>query len=47
MVVLPDHVWACRRLTSYQELFRYNVRKLIETAKAAGVEAKAVASDAH
>jgi zinc/manganese transport system substrate-binding protein len=41
MVVLPDHVNGVPEAKSYQELFRYNVAKLIETAKAAGVEAKA------
>ena len=38
MVVLPDHVHGVPEATSYQELFRYNVRKLIETARAAGVQ---------
>jgi zinc/manganese transport system substrate-binding protein len=42
MVVLPDHVNGVAEAKSYQELFRYNVAKLIETAKAAGVEAKPV-----
>lgn len=40
MVVLPDHVLGVPEADSYQRLFRYDVDKLIETAKAAGVEAK-------
>jgi zinc/manganese transport system substrate-binding protein len=50
MVVLPDHVNGVPEASSYQELFRYDVKKLMETAKAAGVEAKAAATektDAH
>ena len=49
MVILPDHVNGVPEVTSYQELFRYDVRKLMETAKAAGVEPKAqpASSDAH
>src|SRR5947207_1812629 len=43
MVVLPDHVNGVPEVRTYQELFRYNVNKLIETAKAAGVEPKAAA----
>ena len=38
MVVLPDHVNGVPEASSYQELFRYDVRKLIETARAAGME---------
>jgi ABC-type Zn uptake system ZnuABC Zn-binding protein ZnuA len=38
MVVLPDHVNGVPEATRYQELFRYDVNKLVETAKAAGVE---------
>jgi len=40
MVVLPDHVLGVPEADSYQKLFRYGVDKLIETAKAAGVQAK-------
>ena len=40
MVVLPDHVLGLPEVDSYQKLFRYDVDKLIETAKAAGVAAK-------
>jgi zinc/manganese transport system substrate-binding protein len=48
MVVLPDHVNGVPETSSYQELFRYNVRKLIETARAAGVEPKSAEKpDAH
>jgi zinc/manganese transport system substrate-binding protein len=42
MVVLPDHVLGVPEADSYQKLFRYDVEKLIEAAKATGVEAKAV-----
>ncbi len=37
MVVLPDHVLGLPEADSYQNLFRYDVAKLIETAKAAGI----------
>jgi zinc/manganese transport system substrate-binding protein len=40
MVVLPDHVLGVPEADSYQALFRYDVDKLIETARAAGVEPK-------
>jgi zinc/manganese transport system substrate-binding protein len=40
MVVLPDHVNGVPEADTYQKLFRYDVSKLIETAKAAGVEPK-------
>jgi ABC-type Zn uptake system ZnuABC Zn-binding protein ZnuA len=46
MVVLPDHVLGLPQATSYQELFRYDVDKLIETAKAAGVEPRPVTPEA-
>jgi len=38
MVVLPDHVNGVPEVRTYQDLFRYDVRKLIETARAAGVQ---------
>jgi len=41
MVVLPDHVLGVPEVGTYQELFRYNVKKLIETAEAAGVKSAA------
>jgi ABC-type Zn uptake system ZnuABC Zn-binding protein ZnuA len=41
MVILPDHVLGVPQATSYQQLFRYDVDKLIETAKAAGIQPKA------
>ncbi len=40
MVVLPDHVLGVPEADSYQAVFRYNVAKLIETAKAAGITGK-------
>ena len=40
MIVLPDHVLGVPEADSYQKLFRYDVDKLIETAKAAGAEPK-------
>jgi ABC-type Zn uptake system ZnuABC Zn-binding protein ZnuA len=42
MVVLPDHVLGVPEADTYQKLFRYDVDKLIETAKAAGIEPKAM-----
>ena len=42
MVVLPDHVLGVPEADTYQRLFRYDTDKLIEAAKAAGVEAKPV-----
>jgi ABC-type Zn uptake system ZnuABC Zn-binding protein ZnuA len=41
LVILPDHVLGVPEADSYQKLFRYDVDKLIETAKAAGIEPKA------
>ena len=38
MVVLPDHVNGVPEVRTYQDLFRYDVNKIIETARAAGVE---------
>jgi zinc/manganese transport system substrate-binding protein len=37
MIVLPDHVNGIPGVDTYQKLFRHNVERLIETAKAAGV----------
>jgi zinc/manganese transport system substrate-binding protein len=42
MVVLPDHVNGVPGTETYQKLFRYDVAKLIEAAKAAGVVAAEV-----
>jgi zinc/manganese transport system substrate-binding protein len=46
MVVLPDHVLGVPEADTYQKLFRHDVNKLIETAKAAGVEPKPVTAAA-
>jgi zinc/manganese transport system substrate-binding protein len=40
LLVLPDHVDGKPEADSYQNLFRSNIRKLIEAAKAAGIEPK-------
>src|SRR4051812_48548957 len=40
MIVLPDHVLGMPAADSYQNLFRYDVRKLIDAAQAAGVQPK-------
>jgi len=40
MVILPDHVLGVPEARTYQDLFRYDADKLIETAKAAGVTPK-------
>jgi hypothetical protein len=37
-ITLPDHVNGVSEADSYQDLFRYDVHKLIETAKAAGIQ---------
>ena len=47
MVVLPDHVNGVPAVDTYQKLFRYDVEKLIETAKAAGVQPKPVPAGAE
>jgi zinc/manganese transport system substrate-binding protein len=38
---LPDHVNGVPEVTSYQDLFRYNVGRIIDAAKAAGIPPKA------
>jgi zinc/manganese transport system substrate-binding protein len=38
LLVLPDHVNGMPEADSYQNLFRFNVRKLIDAAKAAGMQ---------
>jgi ABC-type Zn uptake system ZnuABC Zn-binding protein ZnuA len=40
MVVLPDHVNGVAGVDTYAKLFQYDTQKLIETAKAAGVQPK-------
>jgi zinc/manganese transport system substrate-binding protein len=50
MIVLPDHVNGVPEAKSYQDLFRYDAQKLIDAAKAAGVEPRIPTtekSDAH
>jgi ABC-type Zn uptake system ZnuABC Zn-binding protein ZnuA len=49
LVRLPDHVLGVPEADSYQRLFRYNAERLIEAAKAAGVEPKPAEAkpDAH
>ena len=42
MVRLPDHVLGVPEADTYPKLFKYDTEKLIETAKAAGVEPKPV-----
>lgn len=42
MIVLPDHVNGVPGTETYQALFRYDVDKLIEAARAAGVKANEV-----
>jgi len=43
LVVLPDHVLGIPQVDSYVALFRYNAAQLIEAAKRAGIEPKAIA----
>lgn len=38
VITLPDHVRGVPEADTYQNLFRYDVDKLIETARAAGIE---------
>jgi zinc/manganese transport system substrate-binding protein len=40
MVVLPDHVNGVPSVDTYAKLFQYDAQKLMETAKAAGVQPK-------
>jgi zinc/manganese transport system substrate-binding protein len=40
MLVLPDHVNGVPGVDTYQKLFEYDTRKLMETARAAGVPAR-------
>jgi ABC-type Zn uptake system ZnuABC Zn-binding protein ZnuA len=40
MVVLPDHVNGVPGVDTYVKLFQYDTQKLVETAKAAGVQPK-------
>jgi zinc/manganese transport system substrate-binding protein len=47
MIVLPDHVLGMPEADTYQSLFRYDTRKIIEAAKAAGVQPKPEAAHAH
>jgi zinc/manganese transport system substrate-binding protein len=47
VITLPDHVLGVADADSYQHLFEYDVHKLIETAKAAGIEPKSGSADAH
>jgi zinc transport system substrate-binding protein len=44
MVTLPDHVNGLPGVDTYVKLFHYNTDKLIETARAAGVQPKTVDS---
>jgi zinc/manganese transport system substrate-binding protein len=45
VITLPDHVLGVPQADSYQQLFTYDIQKLIETAKAAGIQPKS--ADAH
>ena len=40
MVLLPDHVNGVAGVDTYAKLFQYDTQKLIETARAAGVQPK-------
>jgi zinc/manganese transport system substrate-binding protein len=44
MVRLPDHVNGVPEATTYQQTFRYDVQMLIETARKAGIQPKAVST---
>jgi len=47
VITLPDHVLGVPEANSYQHLFTYDVEKLIDTAKAAGIQPKNGSADAH
>jgi zinc/manganese transport system substrate-binding protein len=47
VITLPDHVLGVSQADSYQHLFTYDIGKLIETAKAAGIEPKTGSADAR
>jgi ABC-type Zn uptake system ZnuABC Zn-binding protein ZnuA len=40
VVTLPDHVLGAPEADTYQNLFSYDIQKLIEAAKAAGIAPK-------
>ncbi|HEV8607919.1 MAG TPA: metal ABC transporter substrate-binding protein [Tepidisphaeraceae bacterium] len=44
LITLPDHVNGLPEADSYQHLFSYNIHKLIETARSAGIEPKPAGS---
>jgi zinc/manganese transport system substrate-binding protein len=45
MVRLPDHVNGVPEAKTYQDLFRYDVNRLVEAAKAAGVQPRAATTE--
>jgi zinc/manganese transport system substrate-binding protein len=47
VITLPDHVLGVPEADTYQHLFEYDIHKLIETAKAAGIEPKSGSADAR
>src|SRR6266850_84381 len=47
VITLPDHVLGVPQADSYQHLFTYDIARLIEAAKAAGIEPKTGSADAH
>src|SRR5258705_2553962 len=47
VITLPDHVLGVPQADSYQHLFTYDIARLIEAAKAAGIEPKSGSADAH
>jgi zinc/manganese transport system substrate-binding protein len=47
VITLPDHVLGVQEADTYQHLFEYDIHKLIETAKAAGIEPKNGGTDAR
>jgi zinc/manganese transport system substrate-binding protein len=47
VITLPDHVLGVPLADSYQKLFAYDIGKLIEAAKAAGIEPKNGSADAR
>jgi zinc/manganese transport system substrate-binding protein len=47
VITLPDHVLGMPQTDSYQQLFTYDIAKLIQIAKAAGIEPKTGGGDAR
>ena len=45
LIILPDHVLGIEEVDTYDKLFRYDVKKIIESAKAAGIEPESLPTE--